>query len=152
MQVTWDPRNGDPEQTWTFDPEEVEVDQAKLVEKHYGGTYDQWVAGLQTGEINARQVLLWHMLTQVHPSLRFDALPKFRVKQLKVEMGVAELEKLWARVQRMKLSPDKKDAFQSAFEADLQDALDREGRYNDKFEFDGDKLVVEGAPELGKAA
>lgn len=126
MHVAWDPQNGEDKQTWQFDPEDVHRKSAQLIEKHYGGSYDQWRAGLMLGEINARAVLLWHMLTQVHPKLRFEDVPDFRVRQLTVEMGTLELKDLWQRAAKAKMAPDTREAFNDRFEVDMAEAMKRE--------------------------
>lgn len=146
MQVTWDPENGEEKQTWDFDPDDVLGEDAKKIERHYGGSWDQWIAGLQTGQIQARMVLLWYMMKQVHDKLKFEDLPKFRVRQLKVEMGVRELRTLFTRVQRMKLSDEDRENFEMAFEADMADAMKREFPDGAAEVIDG-KLSIEGAED-----
>lgn len=153
MQVTWDPRNGDPEQVWQFDSEEdVTSKRGMQIEQNYGGTYAEWTVGLQTGELKARTVLLWYMLSEVHPALKLDAVPEFRVAQLRVEMGVEELKKLWKRVTRMRLPADQREKFEMAFEMDMADALEREGYRRDGFEIINDQLQVEAGQDLPKPA
>lgn len=149
MQVTWNPEDESQEQVWQFDPGDVDFQQAKKIEHHYGGTWDQWLQGLRTGEMNARGVLLWHMLCHVHPTLQFKDLPRFRVRQLKVEMGVAELKDLWERAKRIRLPEDQREAFEAAFEADMADAMRREGVEGSVAIVDG-QLAIEGAPDLPK--
>lgn len=151
MQVIWDPEDGTDKQTWQFDPGDVDFKQAKKIEGHYGGTWDQWLQGLRTGELNARGVLLWHMLCHVHPSLQFKDLPSFRVRQLKVEMGVAELKDLWEKAKRIRLSDEQREAFEAAFEADMRDAMTREGIDGHVAIMDG-QLAIEGADDLPKPA
>jgi hypothetical protein len=154
--VTWDPRDGSEPQAWPFDPDEVEYLDAKKIEQHFGGSWEQWVAQLQMGSIQARAVLLWYILYQVHPKLQFKDLPKFRVAQLKVEMGSVELQKLWKRVSRMKsLTDEERAAFEAQFETDMHDALVREGKDPNQVHVevvDG-QLAIEGAEtELPKPA
>lgn len=141
MQVEWDPANGEDKQRWQFDPDDVYRDEAALIEKHYGGSYDKWRAGLMLGEIEARAVLLWYMLKQIHPKLRFDDLPRFRVRQLTTQLGTMELNALWKRVVRMKLDPDTREAFNTQFEADMADAMEREG-------LDGSVEIIDGQLEI----
>jgi hypothetical protein len=151
MQVEWDPENGEDKQVWQFDPDDVLRKDAMLIEKHYGGTWDQWRAGLMTGEINARTVLLWYMLLLIHPKIKFDDVPNFRVRQLKTEMGTLELKQLWKRAERMKMEPDTREAFNSQFEMDMADAMKREGVDGDVEIIDG-KLAIEGVvADLPKA-
>lgn len=142
MQVEWDPENGEPKSTWEFNQGDVLGSDAKLVEKHYGGSWDQWVQGLRVGEFQARAVLLWYMMKLVNPKLKFADLPDFRVRQLTVQMGVSELKELFERAKRMKMSPDNWEAFEAAFEVDLRDAVEREGGAVEAEVVDG-KLVLE---------
>lgn len=128
MHVEWDPEtDGEEKQVWQFDPNDVLRRDAQLIEKHFDGSYDQWVVALQMGKIDARAVLLWYMLKLIHPKLRFDDVPDFRVRQLTVQMGTKELEALLKRVTRMKLKDDEREAFNAQLLVDLEDALGREG-------------------------
>lgn len=152
MQVTWDPEQaGEEKQEWQFDPDDVPFKDGKQIEKNFGGSFDQWVAGLQMGQLEARGVLLWYMLYLVHPSYKFDDVPNFRVRQLKVEMGSIELTRLWDRVKKMKLKGNERDMFEAQFESDMRDALDREGKYDVEVHIDGNRLQLEGG-ELPKPA
>jgi hypothetical protein len=150
MHVEWDPESGEDKQTWQFDSGDVTRKQATLIEKHYGGSYDQWLAGLMGGQIQARTVLLWYMLLQVHSNIKFEDIPDFRVRQLTVQMGVTELRDLWKKVQRMRLSADEREAFEAQFEEDMRDAMVREGRDPSGVRIDGKKLELEGVEGLPK--
>ena len=152
MHVQWDPENGEAVQTWQFDPGGVTRKQATLIEKHYGGSWDQFQAGLMTGQIQARAVLLWFMMYTVHDKVKFEDVPDFRVRQLTVEMGVQELKDLWKRAQRIKLDADQREAFESQFAEDMKDALKREGKDPDDFRIDGKTLEIGAAPDLPKQA
>jgi hypothetical protein len=140
--VIWDPEDGSEKQQWHFDSEDVDFRRAKEIEKLYtAGTYDQWVAGLRTGEMEARAILLWHMLTNVHPKLQYKDLPQFRVRQLKVEMTVAELEELWPRV--IKIAGDEdRSKMEAAFSISLEEAAQREGMDGFDHWFEGDTLTT----------
>jgi hypothetical protein len=128
MLVIWDPEDGSDKQTWNFDPQDVPRKRATEIEKLYSeGGWDQWVVALQAGEIQARAILLWYMMTQVHPKLQYKDLPDFKVRQLKTEMTVAELKELWKRIVRMKLPADKMADMETAFQVSLEDAAEREG-------------------------
>lgn len=150
MFVKWDPEDGSETQEWSFDAGDVRRKDATLIEKHFKGTWDQWVAGLMSGDILARTVLLWYMMKQVHDSIKFEDIPDFRVRQLTVEMGVQELKDLWKRAQRIKLDADQRDAFEVQFEEDMRDAMKREGLNPDEFHIEGKQLMIEGAPDLPK--
>lgn len=144
MQVEWDPEDGSVKQEWTFDPGDVDRKSAILIEKHFGGSWDQFLAGLMLGQIQARAALLWYMMYLVHDKVRFEDIPNFRVRQLKVYQGVTELKDLWKRVQRMKLPEDQMDAFTAQFEEDMKDAMVREGLDPDNLHIDGKQLAIEG--------
>lgn len=137
MLVQWDPENGEDKQEWTFDPGDVLRKDAKLIQTHSNMTWDQWRSALLLGDVEARTVLLWYMMKLVHPSLKFTDVPDFKVRQLKVEMGVIEITELIERVRKAKLSPDQREAFESQIEIDLRDAMKREG-------IDGDASIVDG--------
>lgn len=144
MFVQWDPENGEPVQEWMFESGDVSRKDAIAIEKQYGGrTYDQFLQGLQMGQIEARAVLLWHMLRQVHPNVRFDDVPDFRVRQLTVHMGVRELKELWERVKKIKLTPDQREAFEAQFESDLREAMVRE-KMEPEFSIVEGRLAIEG--------
>jgi hypothetical protein len=150
MHVEWDPESGEDKQTWQFDSGDVTRKQATLIEKHYGGTYDQWLAGLMSGQIQARAVLLWYMLSLIHDKIKFEDIPDFRVRQLTVQMGVTELRDLWKRAQRIKLTPDEREAFEAQFTEDMRDAMVREGLDPSGIRITGKVLELEGAVDLPK--
>lgn len=141
MYVEWDPEDGSDKQTWTFDPKDVLRKEATDIERQYGEAWDNWINGLRLGEIKARSILLWHMLRQVHPKLRFEDVPDFRVRQLTVHMGVNELTDLLKRMARMKLTDETREAATAAIEADIKEAMEREG-------IDGQARWVEGRLEI----
>ena len=147
MLVIWNPEDGSEVQTWHFDPDDVTRKRAVEIEKLYrdgGGTnYDMWKVGLQSGEFAARAILLWYMMTKVHPKLAFKDLPDFAVRQLKVEQTVEELKLLWKQVQRMGLDDDKKADMEKAFRISLEDAAEREG-LDLEFDFREGQLAIEG--------
>lgn len=149
MLVIWDPEDGSDQQQWEFDADDVKRKRAAEIEKLYregGGTnWDGWKIGLQSGEILARSILLWYMMTMVHPRLQFRDLPDFSVRQLKVELTVKELQALWKQIQRMGLEPDKAAEMEKAFKISLEDAAEREG-LDLGFEFVEGQLAIEGDP------
>lgn len=151
MFVEWDPElDGEKKQSWHFDPGEVGRKQATLIEEHFDGSYDQWLAGLMLGKIHARAVLLWHMLVQVHPKYRMDDVPDFRVRQLTVQMGPAEIHDLWRRAKRINMSAEQREAFEVQIVEDMKDALIREDKPGEAWIEDG-LLKTPGALELPKA-
>lgn len=152
MFVQWDPEDGSDKQEWVFDAGDVGRKDGELIEKHFGGSWDQFVAALMVGNLRARAVLLWYMMKQVHSAVKFEDIPDFRVRQLSVEMGVSELKDLWKRAQRIKLDADQREAFEAQFAEDMKDAMKREGLDPDGMHIDGKTLELEGAPDLPKPA
>lgn len=150
MQVTWKPEDGEPDKVWQFDPYDVGRKDAMAIEKQYGSSWDRWVHGLRLGEIHARAVLLWHMMKQVHPRLQFNDIPDFRVRQLDVQMGVAELKELYERAKKIRLDPEERERFEAQFEVDMRDALEREGKDPDSVTVIEGHLELEEGPELPK--
>ncbi len=152
MFVKWDPEDGSAIQEWVFDQGDVRRKDATQVEKHFGGSWDQFIAGLLMGNINARTALLWYMMKQVHSAVKFEDIPDFRVRQLTVEQGVQELKELWKRAQRIKLDADQREAFNFQFEEDMKEAMRREGMDPSTFRMEGKQIELEGAPDLPKSA
>lgn len=126
MYVRWDPANGEPVREFDFDPEDVLRSEAKAIEKQYGKGWEQWLNALRIKEADARATLLWHLLKQEHKALRFEDVPDFRMRQMKVEMSSKELRELKARTEKMKWTEDERDQLRMAFEIDIADAMQRE--------------------------
>lgn len=147
MLVTWDPEDGSEQQSWDFDPGDVPFSRVKQIEQHYGKGYDTWKVGLMSGEVFARGVLLWYMLTLVHPKLQFKDLPDFRVRQLTVTQGTRELLDLQKRVAKMRLSDEDRERFDLQFEVEMQEAMEREGIEGTAEVVDG-KLAIEASEEV----
>lgn len=145
MLVTWNPEDGTDKQTFDFDPGDVQFSWIKKIEALYGKSYDAWKVGLMSGEITARGILLWYMMTRVHPSLPFKDLPNFRARQLTVDMGSRELVDLKKRVDKMNLSDEDRERFEMQYEVDLHEAYEREGIEPDAIE--GQLAVEGGAPK-----
>ena len=126
MFVTFDKEDGTPPQEWVFDPEDVLSSEAKAIEKAYGGSWEQWINGLRMMEVKARIILLWHLIRQEHKSMRFEDTPDFRMRQVQVQMSVAELRALYERMAGSIRDEDIRDAFEAAFQRDIRDAMKRE--------------------------
>lgn len=128
MDVTYDPEDGGEVRTWIFDPDDVLRSEATAIEKAYGGPWEQWINSLRVRDAKARGVLIWHLMKQDHPRLKFEDTPDFRMRQVKVEMSSAELREIYEQMARTKMDENIRDAFEAAFQRDYQDALMREGK------------------------
>lgn len=97
MFVTFKPENGDAQQ-WEFNPRRVRAAQCVMIEKRYGKPWSVFTTHLMQGSMEARQVLLWHLIRLDHPSLRWEDTPDFYADELEVEFSRSELEELRAAV------------------------------------------------------
>lgn len=130
MFVTYKPESGD-EQRWEFDPAKVRQSAAEMIEKRYGGgrTYEQWKAAVQQGESRARRVLLWHLMTRDHHTLRYEDVPDFLMGEFEVEFSLAELHALREQVLKVD-APDKQEERENtlvALDIQITEAMAREG-------------------------
>jgi hypothetical protein len=140
MDVTFDLEDGSQPKTWTFDPDDVLRSEATAIEKAYGSSWEEWINALRIRNAKARTVLVWHLLRQDHPKLKFDDTPDFRMRQVKVEMSSTELKAIYDQMSRTKMDEDLREAFENAYQRDYQDALLREGKA-----VDGELITTEGA-------
>lgn len=131
MFVQYKPK-GEPEQSWEFVPDDVFEDDAELVEKHFGDDWDEFLKGVRAGKARARKVLLWHLMRQTHPKLRFDDVPRFRMGEVTAEFSSTELRELAAKLEltdRTNLDDERLaelDAIARGLQTELTDALLRE--------------------------
>lgn len=134
MFVEYDPEDGTGKQTWTFDPEDVLQSDAQDIEKAYGGSWEEWLHALRIKQAKARRVLLWQMLRERHREaggsikLRFADVPDFRMRQVVVHMSSSELRDMDRQFRPTLKDPDVLEAYDAAFQRDLNEALEREGK------------------------
>lgn len=125
MHVTYSPESGDV-QRWEFKPDRVRASKAEMIEKRYGDSWDQWKTAVQAGNIKARRVLLWHLMTQQHPTLRWEEVPDFYSGELLVELDVDELRVLRAGVEaNRQVDPTEKAAMLAALDDEIENATAR---------------------------
>lgn len=123
MYVTYTPEDGAP-QTWTFKPGRVRASRAALLEKRYSKlageqkTWDMFKADVVRGAADARRVLLWHLLTLEHHTLRIEDIDPLE-DELLVEHSREELEELRVEV-------DKARNLDDSTRAMILDKLDEE--------------------------
>ncbi len=128
MHITYTPEDpAEAPQSWEFDPGKVRASVAEVIEKRYGGSFDEFQAGVQQGQTRARRVLLWHLMTQQHATLRFEDTPDFYSDAVKVQYGVKELQRIRDAVDKAPLDSDKRDLMLAGIDAELSEARTREG-------------------------
>lgn len=126
MYVTYTPEETGTPQRWEFDPTRVRASKAEMIEKRYGEPWDQWQAAVQQGSMKARRVLLWHLMTQDHPTMRADDVPDFLAGEVIVEHTVAELREIRERVEKATMSDDEREPILAAIDTEITDAMARE--------------------------
>lgn len=120
-----DPADGD-RQEWTFKPGRVRASEAQVIQRQFGENWDSFALGVQSGDIHARRVLLWHLLRLEHPTLLFKDVRDFFTDELKVEFDSAELVPLVERMEKSSLPDDKKQQALAALDLALTEAMERE--------------------------
>lgn len=129
MFIYWQ-ADGEAEPTvFEFDPDEVSSKEGQAIEKAMGGnapSFDMWFELVRAGNMRARTILLWHLLAQAHPKLQLTDVPDFKRRQLRIEMSVAELQKLRETIGKTKMDETTREAFDAQFDRDIADAMERE--------------------------
>jgi hypothetical protein len=95
MLVTYKP-DDHPDRGWEkeFQPLRVRAARAEMIEKRYGQRFAEWVKEVQAGEMKARRVLMWHLLSLDLPTFRMEDVPDFMFGELEVDYSLADLQKL----------------------------------------------------------
>jgi hypothetical protein len=119
LRVTY--TGGDAPQRWTFDPDAVPVSDAEQIEAAMGSgqTWDDFVRNLINATARARRVLLWYLLKRDHPEARllFSDVPDFKMGQLVIALGTAELARLREQIEENdRITPERKRAAIAAVE------------------------------------
>ncbi len=122
MRVTYSPEGGD-EQAWEWDPDRVRQTQAEMVEKRYGKPWAQFVIDVQAGNAKSRRVLLWHLLTQQHHTLRYEDTPDFYMGELEVEHSLSELTEIRDRALKASMPEDEREQLLTALDLGITEQL-----------------------------
>lgn len=125
MHITYTPEDGD-RQEWDFDPGRVRASAAEIIERRFGGTWDEFQAGVQGGNIRARRAMLWHLMVQQHASLRLEDVPDFYADELVVQFSVKELTAIRDRLGKANLPADKREQAMAAIDVEMTEAMERE--------------------------
>ena len=125
MHITYSPEDGD-RQEWDFNPDRVRQSVAEVIERRFGGTWDEFKAGVQSGSMRARRALLWHLLSLQHPTLRYEDTPDFFAGELKVQFSVTELTELRELTLKANLSAEKREMALTAIDFEMSEAMARE--------------------------
>lgn len=122
MKVTYAPAGADA-QEWAWDPGDVLQSEAELIQKRYGGSWDDFTTAVRDGDARARRVLLWHFLRQAHKTLRYEDTPDFRMRELRVEFDLDELLQLRDRLQKADIPEDQREQGLASIEFEISERL-----------------------------
>jgi hypothetical protein len=126
MIATYKPSDSET-QSWTFDPGKVKGSAAEVIEKRFGGTYQEFQVAIQQGQTRARRVLLWYLIWQAHPTLRFEDMPDFCFDEFTLDYTTAELLELRERIGKARMEDEgKRQQMLEAFEIAIDEAMERE--------------------------
>jgi hypothetical protein len=95
--VAYHPEGSEEPTKWTFVPGKVRNSRAAMIEKMYGkavgakATFEVWKLDVQQGSAAARQVLLWHLQSLDHHTLKLEDVD-FAEDELIVSFSRGELE------------------------------------------------------------
>lgn len=120
-----DPADGD-KCEWSFDLNRIKASRAEMIEKRFGENWDQWQVDVQSGNMKARRVLLWHLMSTDHPSLKYEDTPDFYAGEVTVEYSVAELQNINEKIQKASLPEDQKTQYAAAYDVAITEAMARE--------------------------
>lgn len=134
------PEDGD-RQEWDFTAGRVRASQAEQIERKFGGTWNEFQAGVWQGSMRAYKVMLWHLFNLTHPGYRFEDLPDFMSDELEVSYSVAELTKLRESIGQSSLPADQREMLLAGIDRQMTEAMEREGA----------TAAPGGEPEVGKA-
>lgn len=126
MLVNYMPEDGD-HQSWEFDPRRVRASEAVMIQKRFGGTWEEFRAAVLQGDVEARRVLLWHLIRRTHHTLRFEDTPDFYTAELIVQATRTELlEMRAALVSNRGVPDDQREIMLSAIDVEIERAPDPE--------------------------
>lgn len=124
MIVTYKPE-GEEAQKWEFTPGRVKMSEAEILQKRFGGTWDEFKVGVMKGDIRSRRVMLWHLLRLQHHTLRFEDMTDFYDDELNLEFTKAELLNVRVGVEQLStLSAEERESALASLDALIEDAPD----------------------------
>lgn len=115
MFLKYHPEGATESTTYEFLPGRVRAAKAQIIEKIYSkaigekATWEQFKIAVMQGSIAARRVLLWHLMSDVHPTLRFEDVPDFFEEEVVVEWSRKELQDMIDGFERAEM-PDAEKA------------------------------------------
>jgi hypothetical protein len=131
MIVTYREAGAEAPTTWEFDPEEIPMAAADMIERRFDSerpSFERWLSAVQGGSARARRVLLWYLLQRDHPKLRFEDVNPPR-GTVGVVYTKAEVAVMIDQVEgRKRQDPAEKDEILNALYEDLDKAPEGMGK------------------------
>lgn len=128
MFVTYTPEDqSDQAQSWEFDPRKIRASRAEMIEKRAGENWETWLMQVQQGNMRARRVLLWHLLSMPHPGMRYEDTPDFYAGELEIQHTKAELADMRARITSAGLPEDQVAQILMAIDLEMAEAPEGDG-------------------------
>lgn len=100
MIVVYTPSD-DTRRTMDFAPDEIDVEDAELIEEYSGMSFNEFTQAAMEGRARALKVCLWLLLRGDLPTLKYKDVPKFKMGDVKIELGRAELEQLRSNLNKV---------------------------------------------------
>lgn len=79
------------EQSWDWDPDDIEVDEARAIKKATGLSWAPFLAGIFELDPDALRGLVWFLRSKTEPGLPID-LVKFRISDLRVRLDAGDTD------------------------------------------------------------
>lgn len=79
------------EAVWDWDPDDIEVDEARQIKKATGLNWAPFLAGIFELDPDALRGLVWFLRTKTEPGLPIDAV-KFRIGDIRIRMDASDVE------------------------------------------------------------
>lgn len=121
--------DGEPIREWDVDVDDLPESAAEKIERQYKKatadptmTFDHFRLTLYQGGSVARRVLLWHLMREEHPSLRYEDTPDFRRKQMKVEFSRGEYKVMYDQVMEKAGDTAEREAALAMLEEEMRTA------------------------------
>lgn len=134
MFVTYHPEGSSEPTKWTFVPGRVRNSRSSMIEKMYGktsgakATFEMWKLDVQQGSAAARHVLLWHLQSLEHHTLKLEDVD-FAEEELVVEFSKAELEEMRDAITAAKsIDEAQREMMLATIDAQLETAEDDGGK------------------------
>lgn len=107
---------------WEFDPTRVRQSKAEIIQKLSGMVWEEFCQRARGGDAKAQRVLLWHLLSLEHHTLKLEDVPDYCMGELKVQRSRGELRAMAAEIEAGGLDDDDKRQFVIGLQIEMGNA------------------------------